>query len=85
MDGAEIDKNLYWTGFIYLVGCLLLGVLWWKAAIIAVVALICWYLTYGRRIIVGVGLSLIILGMANWTGLLPEPSKWEQILVAMHP
>lgn len=80
MDDAPIDKNLYWTGIIYFGGLLLLGVIWWKALIIALIAAICWFLTYGRRIIVTVGLSLFLVGLANWAGLVPAPSEWGQLL-----
>ena len=58
----EIDKNLIWTAIIYFAGSFSLGIPWWKAAVIAVVALICWYLTYGRRIIIGIGLAFYSWG-----------------------
>jgi hypothetical protein len=82
MRGLPMDKNLYWTGLIYFSGLLLLGVPWWKALTVAAVAFICWYLTYGRRIIIGIGLCIFILGSGNWLGLVPAPSQWGQVLAA---
>ncbi len=75
----RIDKNLIWTAIIYFAGSFSLGIPWWKAAVIAAVALICWYLAYGRRIIIGIGLGLLVLGMGNWAGLVPQPSEWGQM------
>jgi hypothetical protein len=84
MDGElEADKNLYWTGFIYTIGLLLLGVVWWKALIVAGVAAISWYLTYGRRIIISIGLILLFFGLGSWTGLIPPPVQWGQFLAAL--
>ena len=52
----QFDKNLIWTGIIYFIGLYLLQVVWWKALIVAVAMMVSWYLTYGRRITVSVGL-----------------------------
>jgi len=82
-DDLKTDKNLYWTGFIYVVGLLLLGVTWWKALIIAGVAALSWYLTYGRRIVVSLGLILVFLGLGNWAGLIPAPAHWGDLLAAL--
>jgi len=84
VDEWQHDKNLYWTALIYFVGLLLLGIVWWKAAIIAIVASACWFLTYGRRIITGVGLAILFLGLGNWIGLIPAPSEWAQLLTVVH-
>jgi hypothetical protein len=79
----DIDKNLYWTAIVFFVGLILLGVHWWQALIVALIAAICWYLTYGRKIVVGMGLIILIIGLANWTGLLPEPNHLKAIAASM--
>ena len=74
---SNLDRDHLFRRFI------LAGIPWWKAAVIAAVALICWYLTYGRRIIIGIGLGLLVLGMGNWAGLVPQPSEWGQVHMAV--
>lgn len=77
------EKKLYWTGIVYFVGLFLLGVVWWKALIVGLVALICWYLTYGRRIVLGVGMVCLLWGLGIWVGLLPAPLRWNELLTAL--
>ena len=60
------DKNLVWTGIIYFVGLFLLGVIWWKALIVGIVAAICWYLNYGRRSVLALGMVALCLGLGIW-------------------
>lgn len=83
MDEWRHDKNLYWTALIYFFGLLLLGIVWWKAVAVTIVASVCWFLTYGRQMIIGVGLAILILGLGNWIGLLPTPSEWGQLFAMM--
>lgn len=71
------DKNLYWTAIVFFIGLLLLGAIWWKALMVAAVAFICWYLTYGRQLIIGVGLFVLFLGFAVWLGLIMPPAQWS--------
>jgi hypothetical protein len=68
-----VDRH-FWTGIVYFVGLYLQHVAWWRALIVAFAMATCWYLTYGRRIVVSVGLAILLLGMGSWSGLFPEPS-----------
>jgi hypothetical protein len=77
------DKNLYWTGIIYFVGLFLLGVIWWKALIVGIVAAICWYLNYSRRSVLALGMVALCLGLGIWVGLLPAVSQWGEWLAAL--
>jgi hypothetical protein len=81
-DDHHVDKNLYWTAFIFFLGLVLLGVTWWKALIVAAIAAACWFLTYGRNIVIGVGLLVLLLGLGSWIGLLPPPSQWRPLLAS---
>ena len=38
------------------------------------------YLTYGRRIVIGVGLRILLLGLGSWSRLVPEPSQWGHVV-----
>ena len=58
----KCSTNLFWTGIIYFVGLFLLGVIWWKALIVGIVAAICWYLNYGRRSVFALGMVALCLG-----------------------
>jgi len=78
-----VDTKLYWTGIVYFVGLFLLGVVWWKALIVGIVALICWYLNYSRQIVLGVGMVALCLGLGFWVGLLPTPSQWGELLATL--
>ena len=71
-EGPFVDKNLYWSGLLYGLGTLALGASWWQAGCIALFALICWYLTYGRFVLANVGVVLVLLALAQWGGLLPH-------------
>ena len=81
----QFDKNLIWTGIIYFIGLYLLQVAWWKALIVAVAMMISWYLTYGRRITVSVGLIIFLLGLSSWSGLLPTSSDLGHFLATLRP
>ena len=83
MDEGRLDKNLFWTGIIYFIGLYLLQVAWWKALIVAVAMMISWYLTYGRRITVGVGLIVFLLGLSSWSGLLPTSSDLSHFFATL--
>lgn len=63
----------------YFVGLYLLHMAWWQALIIAAAMAISWFLTYGRLIIIGVGLLVFLLGLGGWSGLIPEPSEWGHL------
>jgi len=76
------EKRLYLTAFIYFVGVFLTGVVWWKALIVAAAAALCWYVAYGRRIIIGVGVLIFLLGLVTWAGLVPAPSEWGHLFEA---
>ena len=62
-----------------------LQVAWWKALIVAVAMMISWYLTYGRRITVSVGLIVFLLGLSSWSGLLPTSSDLGHFLATLRP
>ena len=61
----QFDKSLFWTGIIYFIGLYLLQVASWKALIVAGAMMIRWYLTYGHRITVSVGLVVFLLGLSS--------------------
>jgi hypothetical protein len=79
----DVDKNLFWTAIVFFVGLVLLGVHWWQALTVGVFAAICWYLTYGRRIVSTLGLCVLILGFGNWIGLIPELAFWPRLLTTL--
>ena len=81
----QFDKNLIWTGIIYFIGLYLLQVAWWKALIVAVAMMIRWYLTYGQRITVSVGLIVFLLGLSSWSGLLPTSSDLGHFFATLRP
>ena len=78
-----LDDNLYWTSLCYFVGVLLLGVIWWKALIVAAAAFACWYLHYGRRVVGGIGVVVLFAGLGVWIGVIPPPSQWGQLLATV--
>jgi hypothetical protein len=83
--GGTVDKNLYWTALIYSTGLMLLGVVWWKALIVAVVMSVSYYLTYSRRVVCILGTGVIAAGLAVWIGLLSQPEEWGQQIATMLP
>ena len=76
----HIDKNLYWTAFVYFVGLLLLHVAWWQALIAALIMSACWFLSYGQRVVRAVGVIAMLVGLFTWFGLLPSPDHWPSLL-----
>lgn len=79
----DLDKNIFWTGIVYFVGFILLHVSWWQALMAAVVMAVCWFLSYGQRFIRTVGVFVLLLGFCTWTGLVPQPAHWPQVLAAI--
>jgi hypothetical protein len=71
-----IDKNLYWTGLVFFIAPLLLQVVWWKALIIAAAMSACWYLSFGQRVIRGLGAAVLLWGLLTWSGALPTLDYW---------
>lgn len=72
-----IDKNLYWTGLIFFIAPLLLHAAWWEALIIALFMCLCWYLSYGQRVIRGLGAVLLLWSLLTWSGVLPTLYYWS--------
>jgi hypothetical protein len=70
------DKNLLWTGIVFFIASLLLQVVWWQALLIAVFMSGCWYLSYGQRIIRGLGVVMLLWGMLTWSGVLPSADHY---------
>jgi hypothetical protein len=81
MEAAAVDRNLFWTGAVCFLGLVLLHVVWWQALVVAAIMSACWYFSYGQRILRVTGLFVLILGLATWTHLLPDP--WPLSLIAM--
>jgi apolipoprotein N-acyltransferase len=67
--GPAIDKNLYWTGIVFFVGAFLLHVPWLQALVLALAAMICWYLCYSRAVLAAIGVMTFFLGLGVWSGL----------------
>jgi hypothetical protein len=65
-------KNLYWTGFVYFIGLCAFGVPWWQAGLVATVAFTCWYLSYCRAALAGIGIVVLFAGLGTWVGLIPH-------------
>jgi hypothetical protein len=70
------DKNIYWTGITYFIGLYAFGLPWWQAGLIALLAMICWYLSFGRTAVAIIGVAILFAGLATWTGLIP---RWHKI------
>jgi hypothetical protein len=77
-----IDKNLYWTGIVFFISPLLLHAAWWQALIIAAFMTVCWFLSYGQRIIRGLGVIMLLWSLLTVSGLLPPPDHWQEFLSA---
>ena len=80
---ARVDKHLFWTGIVYFAGLYLLHIAWWQALVIGIAMAISWYLTYGRRMIGGVGLLILLLGLGSGSQLVPEPSQWSHVVAML--
>lgn len=74
------DKNFYWTGLIFFIASMLLRAAWWEALIIACLMSLCWYLSYGQRVIRNLGPIFLLWSLLTWSGVLPAPDLWLQSL-----
>ena len=81
----QFDKSLFWTGIIYSIGLYLLQVASWKALIVAGAMMIRWYLAYGHRITVSVGLVVFLLGLSSLSGMLPTSSDLGNFFATLRP
>jgi hypothetical protein len=73
---STFDKNLFWTGLVYLIGPLMLHVAWWQAISIAIFMTACWYLSYCQRAVRFFGVIMLLLGLSTWSGILPLVDQW---------
>jgi hypothetical protein len=74
------DKNLYWTGIVFFIAPLLLHIVWWQALLIALFMSACWFLSYGQRVIRGLGAVMLLWGLLTWSGFLPSLDRVLQLL-----
>jgi hypothetical protein len=73
--------SFVWLNAIMFVACLpYLGFPLWKAAIIAIIAAICTYLSYGAQWVSRIGFGMLSVCLAIWIGLLPSVREWPEYL-----
>lgn len=75
---AEQEKQMLQGLFLagaYLVALLILGVVWWKAAMIGVMIFSALSLSMGVRWISRGGAALVVIALATWVELLPAPQQ----------
>ncbi len=73
--------SFVWLNAIMFVACLpYLGFPLWKAAVVAIVAAICTYLSYGGRWVSRIGFGMLGISLAIWIGLLPAVQEWPDYL-----
>jgi hypothetical protein len=70
--GPWQDKNLYWTAIVYFTGLCAFGVPLWQAGLVATAAFTCWYLSYSRAALAGIGVAVLFAGLGTWVGLIPR-------------
>jgi hypothetical protein len=70
-----IDKNLFWTAIVFFISPLMLHAAWWQALVLAVAMTVCWFLSYGQRVIRAFGVIMLLWGLLTWLGLLPSPDR----------
>ena len=78
--GHMADKGLWWTVILFCLGLSLLGVSPFKSVPISVAAGICWHLNYGKLLVKGLALLVLVLSLAVWIGLLPPTAQWSQAI-----
>jgi hypothetical protein len=71
-----LDKNLFLTGIVYFVGPVMLHVAWWQAVIFAICMTTCWRLRYCQRAVRFFGVTILLVGLCAWSGLLPTADQW---------
>jgi hypothetical protein len=67
-----IDPISWVNSLVLFVSALYFGAPWWKAIIIAIVALLATRLHYGRRLLVKASIAIMILTLLVWSGTLPD-------------
>lgn len=70
---------LWFNAVVYASSLYYLGVSPWKAVVVGVVVLVATDLWYGRKWLLRIGFMLMIVGIAVWIGVLPEPQTWPAL------
>jgi hypothetical protein len=74
------DIAAKWFNAIVIFVCLMfLGVSAFKAGVVAAIALVCHYLTYGSRWLARAGFALLVVSLLVYIGVLPEPHEWGKL------
>jgi hypothetical protein len=85
-----LDTRLLWTGIVWLIGPLMLHAAWWQAVICAICMTAYWkavilassmtnrrYLSYCQRAVPVFGVTILLLGLCTWSGILPAADQWR--------
>jgi hypothetical protein len=64
------------NGIIFAVCLPYLGISVWKAAIVAIIAVLCTFLQYGGRWVSRIGFAVLGVTLAIWIGFLPAVQEW---------
>jgi hypothetical protein len=76
-----MNAALVWLNTIVFAACLpYLGVPFWKAAVVAVIAAVCTHVCYGGRWVSRIGFVMLGITLGIWTGFLPVTQEWPDYL-----
>lgn len=79
---AALLGAVFWVSLWYL------GVSWWKAPIVGLLAAMVYRIGWGARMMQHAALALLALAAAVWIEALPPPAQWKvsasTVAVALH-
>ena len=87
-DDAIIAEIQYVLGYLkegtfvliaYLASLWILGVAWWKAPIVAIIAACVFAMGWGKRWISRGSVAVLALALLVWIEAIPPPSQWRPI------
>ena len=61
----------FWVSLWYL------GVTWWKAPVVGLLAAVLYRIGWGARVMPRAAVALLVLATAVWIEVLPPPSQWK--------
>ena len=75
-----VDYRAVSIAVIYFAGMIVWGVDIWKATVFAGTAFFCSTYNFGRVALQRGAVTILFLGLAIWTGALPSPDQWRQVI-----